>query len=57
MSSAALDQSGVVGDSTLNLKVPTLFKRRVKTYAAQRGLSIKEVIMSAFELLQQQQGG
>jgi len=40
----------------LNLKVPSEFKRELKTYAAQHGRTMTDLLIEAFGLLRAQRG-
>ncbi len=53
---ANLDKPEPAALQTLNLKVPLTFKRDLKTYAAQQGRSMTELLIEAFGLLREQRG-
>lgn len=40
----------------LNFKVPVEFHREFKTYAAQRGVSMVDLLQEGFRLIKEQQG-
>ena len=41
----------------LNFKVPAEFHREFKAYAAQRGISMLELLQEGFRMVKQQRGG
>jgi hypothetical protein len=51
-----LDRPDPAELAPLNFKVPNDFKRELKTYAAQRGISMVKILMEGFDLYKQHHG-
>lgn len=51
-----LDKPEPTNLQPLNFKVPPDFKREFKTYAAQQGTTMTELLLEGFKLLKEQRG-
>lgn len=52
----AADESGSNRTTPLNFKVPVEFHREFKSYAAQHGISMVELLQEGFRLIKKQDG-
>jgi hypothetical protein len=53
---ANLDRPDPAGQAPLSFRVPDNFKREFKTYAAQRGISMTQLLIDGFELVKEKRG-
>jgi len=52
----AVEESGSNRTTPLNFKVPVEFHREFKSYAAQHGISMVELLREGFRLIKEQDG-